>query len=404
MYKPDHQAGKLKRPDKTTLTRTDSFDRNLFYGDSKLHKVMVQQSAESFTKVSDSALRLEDSVSEEAKVHVGIIGCGRIGQCHAANLANKVPDAELVCVSDFFEGSARRLAKQYNVPMACTDYKDLINNADVHAIIVCSPTDTHADIIKEAAAAGKHIFCEKPIDKSLSVIDESLAAVEEAGVKLMIGFQKRYDADFGRAYDARAKGFLGTPIKLHLTSRDPAPPPVGYLKNSGGVFLDQTIHDFDMARYLVGSDVVEIYATGVAINPEIAALGDYDNTICHLKFANGCIGTIDNSRATPYGYDQKAEFFGTSGAITVNNNFPNTATYADRTGCHTDLPVYFFMQRFASAFLMEMIAFIDCIVQDTPVPCTGNDGRIPVVYAMAATKSIKENRPVRISEIDASLG
>lgn len=242
MYKPDHQAGKLKRPDKSTLTRTDSFDRNLFYGDSKLHKVMVQQSAESFTKVADSALRLEDSVSEEAKVHVGIIGCGRIGQCHAANLANKVPDAELVCVSDFFEESARRLAKQYNVPMACTDYKDLINNADVHAIIVCSPTDTHADIIKEAAAAGKHIFCEKPIDKSLSVIDESLAAVEEAGVKLMIGFQKRYDADFGRAYDARAKGFLGTPIKLHLTSRDPAPPPVGYLKNSGGVFLDQTIH------------------------------------------------------------------------------------------------------------------------------------------------------------------
>jgi len=242
MYKPDHEAGKLKRPTKQTLTRTDSYDRNLFYGDSKLHKVMVQQSADAFTKVADSALRLEDSVSDEAKVHVGIIGCGRIGQCHAANLANKVPDAELVCVSDFFEESARLLAKQYNVPMACTDYKDLINNADVHAIIVCSPTDTHADIIKEASAAGKHIFCEKPIDKSLTVIDEALAAVEEAGVKLMIGFQKRYDADFGRAYDARAKGFLGTPVKLHLTSRDPAPPPVGYLKNSGGVFLDQTIH------------------------------------------------------------------------------------------------------------------------------------------------------------------
>lgn len=405
MYKADHEAGVLRRPiTRGKLPRTDSVERRLFYGDSRLHKVMLSQAADSFVNISDSALKLEDTVDASHRVNIGIIGCGRIGQLHAANVATKVPNAELVCVSDYFEEAARRVAKRFHVPMACTDYHDLIDNADVHAIIVCSPTDTHADIIRAAADAGKHLFCEKPIDQNLAVIDDLAAVVRDANVKFFVGFQRRFDGNFVRAKKARDAGFLGTPLKLHLVSRDPAPPPVDYLKKSGGIFLDQTAHDFDMARFLVGSDITEIMATGIASDPEIAAIGDHDHTICHLKFANGVIGTIDNSRSSPMGYDQRAEFFGTNGSISVQNSYPNAATYCDRTGTHKDNPMPFFMERYAEAYLQEMMAFVDCVVEDTPVPCSIVDGRLPVVYAAAAKKSIEEGRPVKIEEVDPFLG
>lgn len=386
------------------LRRTDSVEKRLFYGDSRLHKVMLKQAANSFVNISDSALKLEDSVEESRRVHIGLIGCGRIGQLHAANIATKVPDAELVCVSDYFQEAARRVAKRFHVPMACTDYNDLIKNAAVDAIIICSPTNTHADIIRAAAAAGKHVFCEKPIDQSLEVIDELARVVEETDIKFFVGFQRRFDGNFARAKKARETGFIGAPLKLHLTSRDPSPPPVDYLKKSGGIFLDQTAHDFDMARYLVGSNICEIMATGMAVDPEVAAIGDHDHTICHIKFENGCIGTIDNSRSSPMGYDQRAEFFGTNGSITVENVYPIEATYCDRTGTHKDNPMPFFMERYAEAYLQEMLAFVECIIEDKPVSCSIMDGRMPVIYAAAARKSIEEGRTVRIAEIDDSAG
>ena len=405
MYKADLEAGVLRRPTaRPALPRTDSVERRLFYGDSRLHKVMVSHAADSFVNISDSALKLEDTVDESHRVNIGLIGCGRIGQLHAANVATKVPNAELVCVSDYYEEAARRIAKRYHVPMACTDYNDLISHADVHAILVCSPTDTHADIIRAAVAAGKHVFCEKPIDQSLEVIDELSKFVQESDIKFFVGFQRRFDGNFVRAKKARDSGFLGTPLKLHLVSRDPSPPPVDYLKKSGGIFLDQTAHDFDMARFLVGSDITEIMATGIAADPEIAAVGDHDHTICHVKFANGVIGTIDNSRSSPMGYDQRAEFFGTNGSITVQNAFPNASTYCDRTGTHKDNPMPFFMERYAEAYLQEMLAFVDCIVEDTPVACSLTDGRLPVVYAAAARKSIEEGRVVKVDEVDPMLG
>lgn len=406
MYKPDLAGGVLPRPTDVdqAIKRTENADKRMFSGDNQPHKDMLSQAADSFSNVSASALRLEDSVDEAQRVRIGIVGCGRIGQLHAANIANKIPDADLVCVSDYFESAALSVAKKHKVPMACTDYRDLINNAAVDAVLVCSPTDTHAEIIRASAAAGKHVFCEKPIDQSLAVIDELAECVEKSGVKFFLGFQRRFDTHFDRARKARESGFLGTPVKLHLTSRDPSPPPVAYLKQSGGIFLDQASHDFDMARYLVGSDVTEIMATGVAMDPEIGAIGDIDHAMCLCKFKNGCIVTIDNSRTSAMGYDQRAELFGTDGSISVTNLHPNETEYADRTGCHKDSPLNFFMERYADAYLREMLAFVDALISDKPVPCGINDGRLTVIYAAAARLSLAENRVVKVSEIDPSLG
>lgn len=393
MYKQDTSKGVLEK----VAAPVD-------FSDSKLHKVMLQQAKDAFVNLSDSALHLGESVEDSKKLHIGIIGCGRIGQLHAANIVNKIPDAELVCVSDVFESAAIRLAKEHNVPMACTDYKDLINNAAVHAVIVCSPTDTHAEVIRACAAAGKHIFCEKPVDKNLEVIDELSNVIDQSGVKFFLGFQRRWDTHFERAKKARESGFLGTPLKLHLTSRDPAPPPIGYLKQSGGLFLDMSSHDFDMARFLIGSDVAEVMATAVAEDPEIAAIGDHDHTLVTLRFENGCIGTIDNSRSSALGYDQRAEFFGTAGSINVGNVHPNMCEYADKSGVHVDSPLNFFMERYSEAYLREMICFVETILEDKPLPCGIEDGRLTVIYAAAARLSLKENRVVKISEVNVPGG
>lgn len=333
-------------------------------------------------------------------LHIGIIGCGRIGQLHADNIVHKINDATLVCVSDVFESAARKVAELHKIPMACTDPKDLINNPAVQAVIVCSPTDTHAEIIRAAADAGKHIFCEKPVDKSLEVIDELESVLENSNVKFFLGFQRRFDAHFRRAKEAMDSGYLGRPLKLHLVSRDPAPPPIGYLKQSGGLFLDMSSHDFDMARFLTGSDIEEITAHGMADNSEIGEIGDYDHTICTLKFANGCIGTIDNSRCCPLGYDQRADFMGTDASIHVDNVVPNMCNYTNNKGYHSDPPLNFFMQRYADAYVEEMRTFVDVCINDKPVPCGIEDGRLTIVYGACAKLSLKEKRTIKVSELD----
>jgi myo-inositol 2-dehydrogenase/D-chiro-inositol 1-dehydrogenase len=197
--------------------------------------------------------------------------------------------------------------------------------------------------------------------------------------------------------------FLGDPLKLTLISRDPAPPPIEYLKQSGGIFLDQAIHDFDMARFLMGEDIVEIYATGFARDPKVAEIGDIDNATCHIKFQSGAIGIIDNARETKYGYDQRAELFGSKGTISIENEFPNTARTLSPHGLSSDLPLNFFMERYSSAYLEEMQAFIRCLQENKPVPVGGDEGLIPVIYSEVAKKSFHENRPVKVKEIDPSL-
>ena len=334
------------------------------------------------------------------KVNVGLVGAGRIGRLHAEHLAYRVPQAELLTVSDIIPEAAQRCAADLGIPTATQDHRVIMEDPNIEAVVICSSTDTHSQMIEEAAAAGKHIFCEKPIDFDLARIDRALAAVDEAGVKLQIGFNRRFDPNFKRVRDLVAGGQVGELHILRITSRDPSPPPIEYVKVSGGIFLDMTIHDFDMARYLAGSEVDEIYAAGgVMVDPEIGRAGDIDTAVITLRFQNGVVGTIDNSRQAVYGYDQRVEVFGSGGCVTADNNYPNTAIVSDASRVHRDLPLNFFIERYVDSYVAEMQAFVECVVQDTDPPVTGVDGRIPVIMGRAARKSYEENRPVKLSEI-----
>ncbi|MFQ5612146.1 MAG: inositol 2-dehydrogenase [Anaerolineae bacterium] len=335
------------------------------------------------------------------KLNVGLIGAGRIGRVHAENLAYRLPEANLAAVADVFLDAAEQCAADFEVPAVYQDHRPVLDDGSIEAVIICSSTDTHAQIIAEAAEAGKHIFCEKPIALDLAQIDQALAAVERGGVKLQIGFNRRYDPSFRHVRELVAAGKIGRPHLVRITSRDPAPPPIDYIKVSGGIFLDMTIHDFDMARFLLDDEVEEIYAAGgVLVDPAIGQAGDVDTAIITLRYANGAIGAIDNSRRAIYGYDQRVEVFGSEGVALVANETPHRAVVSDADGVHAALPLYFFLERYNEAYIAEMKAFIEAVREDQPPSVTGLDGRIPVVMGLAAWRSVRENRPVRLSEID----
>lgn len=338
--------------------------------------------------------------NKSSKIGVGVIGAGRIGQLHIEHLAQNIPEVELLSICSLNRPGAESIVKQYNIPMLTTDYNTLLADANIDAVLVTSSTDTHVEISQAAAKAGKHIFCEKPIAFDLEQIDETLAIVEAAGVKFQIGFNRRFDASFKRVREAVASGEIGEPHIIRITSRDPAPPPIEYVKVSGGIFLDMTIHDFDMARYLIGDEVAEVYAAGgVRVDPKIGEAGDIDTAVITLRFENGVIGTIDNSREAVYGYDQRVEVFGSKGMVTAANPPTDTVTFSGSEGTRAASPPYFFVERYKPAFLSELQAFFACIQEDTAPPVTGTDGRAPVVIGFAALKSLRENRPVLLSEI-----
>jgi myo-inositol 2-dehydrogenase/D-chiro-inositol 1-dehydrogenase len=330
-------------------------------------------------------------------LNVGLIGAGRIGRLHAQHLAFHLRRARLIVIADLVEEAARKCAADNDIPLAVSDYRAVLNNRDVDAVVICSATDTHAQIISEAAAAGKHIFCEKPIDLSLERIDAALSAVERAGVKLQIGFNRRFDANFRRARAAIVDGEIGRLWRVHIVSRDPAPPPLSYVRSSGGLFMDMTIHDFDMVRFLVGSEdeVEEVFATAsVLVDPAIGEAGDVDTAVSTLRFPSGAIATIDNSRSAVYGYDQRVEIFGSEGMLRTENAYSTSAVLSDRQNVHRDLPLNFFMDRYLASYLAEMSAFVDCVLDDTPPPVTGADGRAAAVLAEAAARSAQTNQPV----------
>ncbi len=333
-------------------------------------------------------------------LNIGVIGAGRIGRVHSEHLATRIPGVRLAAIADVNLPAAESLAGQFHATPH-QDYRRILDDPTFQAVAICSATDTHARLIVEAAQAGKHIFCEKPIDYDLQKIDAALAAAERAGVKLMIGFNRRFDPNFRKVRELVGEGKVGNVHLLRITSRDPAPPPVEYVRVSGGMFLDMTIHDFDMACYLTGSEVVEVFAAGgVLIDPAIGAAGDIDTALVTLKFANGAMGAIDNSRKAVYGYDQRVEVFGSAGMASVSNNTPDRHVLSDAQGVHAALPLYFFMQRYTESFIAEMTEFVQCLQKDTAPPVTGRDGRRPVVIGLAAQKSLRENRPVRVSEIE----
>nr|BBH95975.1 inositol 2-dehydrogenase [Thermogemmatispora argillosa] len=334
------------------------------------------------------------------KLTVGLIGAGRIGRLHAHHLTTRIPRAHLLVVADASMEAAESCASEYGIPHFCSDYRELLADPRIEAVLICSPTNTHAQLIEEAAQARKHIFCEKPLALDLATIDRALAVVAQAGVKLQTGFNRRFDANFRRVRQAVEQGEIGLPLMLHITSRDPAPPSAAYLRVSGGLFLDMTIHDFDMARFLLGSEVEEVFALAHSLNePEIALAGDVAHAAVMLRFTSGAIATISNSRRASYGYDQRVELFGSDGCIAIDNAYPNTAVISDHRSVRRDLPLHFFMERYAESFATELQAFVEAVLDDRPVPVSGYDGRVPVAIALAAQLSLLEHRPVSLREV-----
>ena len=333
------------------------------------------------------------------KINVALAGLGRIGKIHLRNLSRNFPEIKVIAVMDVFDES-KTIATEFNVPVFVKDFDELIAVEGVDAVVICSPTDTHADYVVKAAKAGKHIFCEKPLDLSLERVKEVLAIVEECGVKLMLGFNRRFDPEFKKIRQLVVNDAIGDVQIVKITSRDPGPPPVSYVKVSGGMFLDMTIHDFDMARYIAGKQVKEVYAkAAVKIDPEIGQAGDVDTAIITLTFDDDSMAVIDNCRKAVYGYDQRLEVFGSKGMAQADNNFPNNHKLYTGTGVSGDLPLHFFLERYDASYNQEIREFIDALVTGGEMPVDGTDGLLSIAIGLAAKKSVAENRPVKITEI-----
>ena len=333
------------------------------------------------------------------KLKIGVIGAGRIGKIHIQNITYNIPNAEVKTIADVYADNVREWAKGLGIQNVVCDYKEILADPEIDAVLVCSSTDTHSKITIEAAKAGKHIFCEKPIDYDLDRIHQALKAVEEAGVKFQVGFNRRFDHNFKQVHEMIQAGKIGSPHIIKITSRDPEPPPVSYVKVSGGMFLDMTIHDFDMARYLSGSEVEEVYVQGaVLVDPAIGEAGDVDTAVITLKFKNGAIGVIDNSRKAVYGYDQRVEVFGSEGCVTVSNDTLSSAVLSSAAGVMSEKPKYFFLERYMESFAQELRDFVDAVINDKETPVKGIDGLKPVLIGFAAKKSLLEGRPVKVEE------
>ena len=333
------------------------------------------------------------------KINFAVIGTGRIGSMHVANIVNQVPEANLVAICDIRLDVAQAVADKWGITRVVRDYHELLADETIEAVLIATTTSTHAEIIKDCANAGKHIFCEKPIALDLAKIDESLEAVDLAGVKLQVGFNRRFDKSFQKVKQIVKSGELGRPCMLKITNRDPELPSKEFLRVSGGLFLDMTIHDFDMAQFQIG-EVTEVYATGsVLIDSELEEFGDLDTALITLKFKDGTIGSIDNSRQSVYGYDQRLEVFCLEGTAMAENEKENTVQKGDRNGFQSSRVPNFFMQRYAPCYVDEVRQFLVSVRDDLPTVVTGEDGRNAVVIGYAAWKSFHENRPVKISEI-----
>ncbi len=328
-------------------------------------------------------------------VVLGAIGAGRIGKLHAENIL-KLPGARLKIIADPFMDD--NWARSWGLSTAL-DTEAVFSDDEIEAVLIFSPSPLHAEQIIAAARAGKHIFCEKPIALDPHRIKQALKAVAEEGVKLQVGFNRRFDPDFRRIKQAVDSGEIGRIYLIKITARDPAPPPMEYVKTSGGMFLDMTIHDFDMVRYLSGSEVEEVYAAGtVLVDPAIGEAGDIDTAITTMKLKNGALAVIDNSRQAVYGYDQRIEVFGSKGSIAAGNRTPTQTILTTTDGVVADKPLAFFLERYQESFRAEMKEFIRAVREDREMPVSGQDGLVSILIGIAANESLKKGEPVRIAD------
>eukprot|EP00741_Cyanophora_paradoxa_P013125 tig00020675_g12678.t1 len=347
--------------------------------------------------VTDTEIKKE---ADEKCLHIGVIGAGRIGTVHADTIAFRIKNARLTSVASGSVSSAQRCALLTGCELVY-DYHDMIKDPKVDAIVIAGPSDTHTQMVIECAEAGKHIFCEKPVDIAIENVDKCVDAVKKSGVKFMVGLNRRFDPNYMRIRKALAEKEIGDLHLLHIFSRDPAPPPLYYVKQSGGMFLDMTMHDFDMANFLISAQdptakAEEIYTmAGCMVDPEIGKLGDVDTAITQIRYTNGVIVSIDNSRQAVYGYDQRCEAFGSKGSIQSVNNYPSNTEVKQG-----DLPLNFFMDRYTESFINIMEDFVDNVLNDREMSVPIKCGRDPVVMAIAARKSHDEKRPVKLTEID----
>lgn len=334
-------------------------------------------------------------------IQVGIIGAGRIGKVHLQSISYQVKNATVKAVADpFMNDETRAFLENFGVKDIYTDYKKILADPEIDAVLICSSTDTHAAISVEAIEAGKHVFCEKPVDHSIEKINAVKKALAGKNLKFQVGFNRRFDHNFAAIRAAVDAGKIGDPHIVKITSRDPEPPNPAYIKVSGGIFLDMTIHDFDMACFLVNSQVDEIYVnSAVLVDPAIGEQGDVDTAIITMKMKNGALAVIDNSRRAAYGYDQRAEVFGSKGMVATSNDTLSSAVIADENGVTGEKPLYFFLERYMQSFATEMNQFIDAIVNDTEPPVGIEAGLQSVLIALAAKKSVAEHRPVKLEEL-----
>jgi myo-inositol 2-dehydrogenase/D-chiro-inositol 1-dehydrogenase len=334
---------------------------------------------------------------------IGIIGAGRIGKVHGESITRYVKGAKVEAIADpYLTDAIKEWATSMGIPKVYTDYTDILKDSSIDAVLICSSTDTHSMISMEAIDAGKHVFCEKPVDLDVAKIKAVIKALSGKKLKYQVGFNRRFDHNFKAVKDAVAAGKIGDLNILKVISRDPGPPPISYVKVSGGIFLDMTIHDFDMVRFASGAEVVEVFAMGaVLVDKAIGEAGDIDTAIITMRLSNGALAVIDNSRRASYGYDQRIEAFGSLGQIATGNDTQSTAVLSNADGVTAEKPLYFFLERYMAAFSAELASFVDAVVNDKPVEVGVMDGLAPVLIALAAKKSIAENRPVTIEEIKA---
>ena len=329
-------------------------------------------------------------------IGIGLIGVGRMGRVFAHILAFTVAEVNLLAVADVDPQVSQEVATKYGAKYHYTDYRELLLREDIDAVVIVTPTATHARLIQDAAAAGKHIFSEKPLAQTLEMCDQAIAAVEKAGVKLQLGFMRRFDPAYAVAKQKIEAGEIGTPVMFRSSSRDPKRTTLEFARreNSGGLIMDMGVHDFDLARWLMGSEVVRVQSEGgCLVYPELNDVGDIDNAMINLKFANGAIGNIDVSRNAVYGYDVRTEVLGSEGGLLVGKLQQTAVLAMTRQGVTHDTVPYF-MERFGEAYAAEIRGFVTCILEDHPPGVTGLDARWATEIGIAATRSLDEGQPV----------